>query len=70
VVEEVEGLDDGAYTRWARPVRCRVGGGYTISRLAGAAGSGDSEEALVTLVLNVRRPPFPFGGCFGGFWGL
>ncbi len=53
VVEEVEGLDDGSHSRWARPVRCRVGGGFTISRLAGAAGAADSPECLVTLVLNV-----------------
>lgn len=55
MVEEVEGLDDGSYSRWARPVRCRVGGGYTISRLADSARGADSAECLVTLVLNVRR---------------
>ena len=60
MVEEAEGLDDGSSLNrgmWGggRPVRCRVGGGFIISRLAGAGGSGDSEECLVTLVLNVRR---------------
>lgn len=54
VVEEVEGLDDGGRSRWSRPVRCRVGGGFTISRLAGALGAKDSPECLVTLVLNVQ----------------
>lgn len=54
VVEEVEGIDDGSSAaHWARPVRCRVGGGFTISRLAEASGGADSPECLVTLVLNV-----------------
>lgn len=58
VVEEAEGLDDGSSLNrgmWGggRPVRCRAGGGFIISRLAGADGSGDSDECLVTLVLNV-----------------
>lgn len=49
----MEGLDDGS--TWARPVPCRVGGGFTISRLAGSAAGADSPECLVTLVLNVGR---------------
>ncbi|KAI8464874.1 MAG: hypothetical protein J3K34DRAFT_525818 [Monoraphidium minutum] len=54
VVEEVEGMGDSGSPRWARPVRCRVGGGFVVSRLAGATGAADSEECLVTLVLNVQ----------------
>jgi len=57
----VEGIDDGPQSRWVRPVRCRVGGGFTISRLADASGAADSPECLVTLVLNVR-------GWMGGGW--
>jgi hypothetical protein len=52
VIEVAEGLGEG----WRRssPLRCRVNGGYTISKLRGSAGA-DSAETLITCVLQVRR---------------
>ena len=63
MIEQVEGLEDGG--RWARPVRCKVGGGFTVSRLAGAARGADSPECLVTLVLNVRGSAWSGGALWG-----
>ncbi|KAF8072532.1 EDR2L [Scenedesmus sp. PABB004] len=51
VIEEPEGLGGGG--RRAAPVRCRVSGGYTISKLAGHSGA-TSPETLLTCILQVQ----------------
>jgi hypothetical protein len=52
VIEEAEGL--GGSARLTHPIRCRVSGGYTISKLQGFRGA-DSPESLLTCILQVRR---------------
>jgi hypothetical protein len=55
VIEEAEGL--GGSARLTHPIRCRVSGGYTISKLQGFKGA-DSPESLLTCILQVRRVGF------------
>ncbi|KAF6263208.1 hypothetical protein COO60DRAFT_1635423 [Scenedesmus sp. NREL 46B-D3] len=50
VIEEAEGL--GGSARLTHPIRCRVSGGYTISKLQGFRGT-DSPESLLTCILQV-----------------
>uniref|UniRef100_A0A383VGR2 Protein ENHANCED DISEASE RESISTANCE 2 C-terminal domain-containing protein n=1 Tax=Tetradesmus obliquus TaxID=3088 RepID=A0A383VGR2_TETOB len=51
VIEEAEGL--GSSARLTHPIRCRVSGGYTISKLQGFRGA-DSPESLLTCILQVN----------------
>jgi hypothetical protein len=51
VIEEAEGL--GGSARLTHPIRCRVSGGYTISKLQGFRGA-DSPESLLTCILQVK----------------
>lgn len=51
MIEEAEGL--AATTRRDTPVRCRVRGTYTISRLEAAGGLLDSQQTLVCCSLEV-----------------
>jgi hypothetical protein len=50
VIEEAEGL--GGSARLTHPIRCRVSGGYTISKLQGFRGA-ESPESLLTCILQV-----------------
>jgi hypothetical protein len=57
VIEEAEGLGGGA--RLTHPIRCRVSGGYTISKLQGFRGA-DSPESLLTCILQVSYVEMSF----------
>jgi len=50
VIEVAEGVDEGVCR--TNPIRCRVFGAYTISKLSGARGSS-SAETLLTCILQV-----------------
>lgn len=50
VIEVAEGLDERVCR--TNPIRCRVSGGYTISKLSGY-GAHSSPETLLTCVLQV-----------------
>eukprot|EP00879_Flechtneria_rotunda_P012839 GHRR01013405.1.p1 GENE.GHRR01013405.1~~GHRR01013405.1.p1 ORF type:complete len:701 (+),score=275.86 GHRR01013405.1:195-2297(+) len=51
VTEAAEGLGGGV--RRKNPIRCRVSGGYTVSKLQGYGGA-DSPESLLTCILQVQ----------------
>lgn len=64
VIEVAEGVDER--TCRTNPIRCRVAGGYTISKRSGY-GADSSPETLLTCILQVRMTGmcgrFTSGGC-------